>query len=154
MIQAYVATCLIQFNSVQNTLLSVAVITIKRKYFFVHTSSATLNDNFLPCLQVRGFLSIHRKFPLSVSEAKRTTLQQFQALVKAAYRQSGDRGVVKRQRQLALQEAYHNVPRSLLAQVQRYVAEDCELFGYDCSIESRFNVSDKPEPVFHLDQLL
>ena len=105
-------------------------------------------------LQIRGFLSIHRKFPLSVSKSKRTTLQQFQALVKAAYRQSGDRGVVKRQRQLALQEAYHSVPRSLLAQVQRYVAEDCELFGYDCSIESRFNVSDKPEPVFHLDQLL
>ena len=128
--------------------------TIKRKYFFVHTSSATLNDNFLPCIQVRGFLSIHRKFPLSVSEAQRTTLQQFQALVKAAYRQSGDRGVVKRQRQLALQEAYRSVPRFLLAQVQRYVAEDCKLFGYDCSIDSRFNVSDKPEPVFHFDEVL
>ena len=62
--------------------------------------------------------------------------------------------MVKRQRQLALQEAYHSVPRSLLAQVQRYVAEDCELFDYDCSIESRFNVSDKPEHVFRLDQLL
>ena len=105
-------------------------------------------------LQIRGFLSIHRKFPLSVSEAERTTEQQFQALVKAAYIQSGDRSVVKRQRQLALQEAYHSVPRSLLAQVQRFVAEDCDLFGYDCAIESRFNVSDKPEPVFHFDKVL
>ena len=105
-------------------------------------------------LQIRGFLSIHRKFPLSVSEAERTTEQQFQALVKAAYIQSGDRSVVKRQRQLALQEAYHSVPRSLLAEVQRYVAEDCELFRYDCSIESRFNVSNKPEPVFHIDDIL
>ena len=126
-------------------------ISLRRRTFLARKG---LNDNFLPCFQVRGFLSIHRKFPLSVSEAKRTTLQQFQALVKAAYRQSGDRGVVKRQRQLALQEAYHSVPMSLLAQVQRYVAEDCELFGYDCSIENRFNMSDKPEPVFHLDQLL
>ena len=32
----------IQFNSVQNTLLSIAIITIKRKCFFTHTSSATL----------------------------------------------------------------------------------------------------------------
>ena len=34
-------------NSVQNTLLSVAIITVKRKYFFAHTSSATLNNVLL-----------------------------------------------------------------------------------------------------------
>ena len=32
----------VQFKSIQNTLLSVAIITIKRKFFFTHTSSATL----------------------------------------------------------------------------------------------------------------
>ena len=37
----------IQFSSVQNTLLSVAIITSKRKYFFVHTISATL----ISCMQ-------------------------------------------------------------------------------------------------------
>ena len=31
-----------KFSSVQNTLLSIAIITIKRKFFFAHTSSATL----------------------------------------------------------------------------------------------------------------
>ena len=82
------------------------------------------------------------------------TLQQFQTLVKAAYRQSGDRSVVKRQRQLAMLEAYHSVPRSLLVKLQDYVAKDCELFGYNCSIETRFNVSTKPKPLFHYDEIL
>ena len=35
----------VQFNSVQNTLLSVAIMTIKRKFFFAHTSSATLSKH-------------------------------------------------------------------------------------------------------------
>ena len=113
-----------------------------------------LIDFWPSSLQVRGFLSVHKKFPLSEEEAKNTTLQHFQTLAKAAYRQSGDRSVVKRQRQLAMLEAYHSVPRSLLAQVQSSVAEDCELFGYECSIEIRFNVSTRPEPLFHYDEIL
>ena len=113
-----------------------------------------LIDFWFSSLQVRGFLSVHKKFPLSEEEAKNTTLQHFQTLAKAAYRQSGDRSVVKRQRQLAMLEAYHSVPRSLLAKVQSYVAEDCELFGYDCSIETRFNVFTKPEPLFHYEEIL
>ena len=34
-------------NSVQNTLLSVAIVTIKRKFFFTHTSSATLTISLI-----------------------------------------------------------------------------------------------------------
>ena len=34
----------LQSNSAQNTLFSVAIITIKRKFFFAHTSSAPLSN--------------------------------------------------------------------------------------------------------------
>ena len=34
----------VHFYQIQNTLLSVAIITIKRKFFFTHTSSATSNN--------------------------------------------------------------------------------------------------------------
>ena len=40
-----VCNCSIQFSSIQNTLLSVAIMTIKRKLFFAHTSSATLSEH-------------------------------------------------------------------------------------------------------------
>ena len=104
--------------------------------------------------QIRGFLSVQLPFPLTRAEATLTSLSQFQSLVRAAYRQSGERGVVKRQRQRALLEAYHSVPRALLARVRRYVSEDCDLFGYDCSLESRFNLSARPPPLFRFDAVL
>ncbi|XP_076449443.1 uncharacterized protein LOC143285885 [Babylonia areolata] len=105
--------------------------------------------------QVRGFLSVQRTFPLSREEASQTTQEQFVALVLNAYRHSGDRRAVKHQRQQAVQEAFRSVSPDLLAKVERYVHNDCRLFGYDCSILSRFHLdSPKPRPLFHMDEAL
>ncbi|KAK7483703.1 hypothetical protein BaRGS_00025024 [Batillaria attramentaria] len=104
--------------------------------------------------QVRGYLSINVTFPLSPVKSEKVTLSQVQDLLKDAYRSSGDHSVTKRQRKAAMMETYYSVPRTVLKELEAYVRVDCALFGYDCSVESRFNESSRPVPVFHLDTLL
>ena len=95
--------------------------------------------------------------PVTSSEdARQVTLTQFQAMARKAYLQSQpDRAKVKEQRRQALLEAYYSVPRSLLQRVQGYVSKDCQLFGYQCDIEERFNLSWKPaETMFNMNEAL
>ncbi|XP_076449152.1 uncharacterized protein LOC143285641 [Babylonia areolata] len=105
--------------------------------------------------QVRGFLSVKHGFPLSREEAGQMTKEQFQALVLNTYKQSGDRGIVKQQRQQALEEAFRSVPLDLMDRVERYIDSDCRLFGYECSPTTRFHLdSPRPRPMFHMDEAL
>ncbi|KAK7476397.1 hypothetical protein BaRGS_00032322 [Batillaria attramentaria] len=91
--------------------------------------------------QVRGYLSVNITFPLTRQQAEVTTLTQFQKLLKAAYRDSGDRKVTKLQRHSALVDTFCRLPRPLLKQLQVYLKDDCELFGYECDVDFRFNAS-------------
>ena len=52
-------------NSVQNTLLSVAIVTIKRKFFFTHTSSATLTISLIKLNTLKTEAGITHKEQLS-----------------------------------------------------------------------------------------
>nr|KAG5714009.1 hypothetical protein BaRGS_020337 [Batillaria attramentaria] len=87
--------------------------------------------------------------------ASKVTLSQFLQLVKDAYaftNAPGQREVVRQQREMAMMEAYHSLPRSLLKRLQASVQKDCDLFDYECDVDVRFNVSMKSAPVFHFDQ--
>ncbi|XP_076437749.1 carbohydrate sulfotransferase 13-like [Babylonia areolata] len=85
--------------------------------------------------------------------AEGITLTQFDDLVKDKYLKVTNRSRVKGQRGLAMKEAFHSLPRDLLRQLQEVVQRDCDLFGYDCSVEARFKESEQLVPVFHFDQL-
>ena len=101
--------------------------------------------------QVRGYLPIQAPFPLSEKEANNFSTEAFLKLVDEAYQGVEDHQAVRKQRVQALNEAYLSLPRPLLYKLQALVQKDCDLFGYDCSVDARFNASLKrPEPVFHL----
>ncbi|KAL8594634.1 hypothetical protein ACOMHN_011374 [Nucella lapillus] len=104
--------------------------------------------------QVRGLLSIKQPFPLSEENANHVTKQQFTQIVDHAYAQSGPRAVRMRQRKAAMLEAFYSLPCSLLQGVETYVKKDCQLFGYECSVENRFHPKDSHPPVFHLDKFM
>ncbi|KAL8619528.1 hypothetical protein ACOMHN_011879 [Nucella lapillus] len=106
--------------------------------------------------QVRGFLSVQQRFPLSRDMAHKATMPHFLDLVLQAYRRSGRRALVKQQRELAVQEAFRGVPESVMVRVEGLVREDCRLFGYDCDVRARFRVNSPspPRPLFHMHEAL
>ncbi|KAL8606188.1 hypothetical protein ACOMHN_053460 [Nucella lapillus] len=90
-------------------------------------------------LQTRGLLSKHIPYPFPRKNCKVFNKLDFlQRLVELYHRQPGTRAQRMSQRKEALMEAYSALPRQLLLKVERYVAVDCEMFGYDCSVDSRF----------------
>ncbi|KAK7497986.1 hypothetical protein BaRGS_00010857, partial [Batillaria attramentaria] len=104
--------------------------------------------------QIRGYLSIEEPFPLTDEQAAQVSSLSFFALLNEAYIRSGSPELRKGQRRAAMLEAYYTLPRDLLSKLESFVDRDCKLFGYDCSVESRFNPKKRPEPMFHFDQLL
>eukprot|EP00745_Piridium_sociabile_P022085 TRINITY_DN34220_c0_g1_i5.p3 TRINITY_DN34220_c0_g1~~TRINITY_DN34220_c0_g1_i5.p3 ORF type:complete len:123 (-),score=29.73 TRINITY_DN34220_c0_g1_i5:148-516(-) len=109
--------------------------------------------------QVRGFLSVKERFPLSREDVSQQTpsLDQFLGMARAAYRRSGDRRLVKRQRQQAVLEAFRSLPLPLLAKVEQYVDDDCRLFGYNCSVSHRFQQqqdTSQPPSLFRMHEVL
>ncbi|KAK7490797.1 hypothetical protein BaRGS_00018026, partial [Batillaria attramentaria] len=103
--------------------------------------------------QIRGYLSVKYTFPLSEREAETVTLDQFLELVYDAYRRSVPHDITKKQRHLAVVEAFSSVPRSLLQAVQAYVQTDCDLFGYECSVDLRFPPKPARKLVFNIGSL-
>ena len=81
------------------------------------------------------------------------TPDEFIQLVHRAYARSGPREMRMRQRKVAMLEAFYGLPRSLLKDLESYVDTDCRLFGYGCSVESRFSLGSYEKPVFHFDRL-
>lgn len=104
--------------------------------------------------QIRGYLSIHKKFPVSDEEAENLTSEQFLNLAMKAYENSGSREECMRQRKTAMLEAFYNIPRSLLKKVEFFVQKDCLLFGYECNVDQRFPENQAPQPVFKFDTMI
>ncbi|XP_076445537.1 carbohydrate sulfotransferase 12-like [Babylonia areolata] len=103
--------------------------------------------------QIRGYLSINDSFPWrKEAEVKNVTCEQFLQKVQAAYLGVTDRQAVQLQKDLAMREAYYSVPRRLLHKLQAVLQRDCDLFGYDCSVDRRFNESQRPKPVFRFNR--
>ncbi|XP_076445538.1 carbohydrate sulfotransferase 13-like [Babylonia areolata] len=103
--------------------------------------------------QIRGYLSINDSFPWrKEAEVKNVTCEQFLQKVQAAYLGVTDRQAVQLQKDLAMREAYYSVPHHLLHKLQAVLQRDCDLFGYDCSVDRRFNESQRPKPVFHFNR--
>ncbi|XP_070208075.1 uncharacterized protein [Littorina saxatilis] len=126
---------------------------VMRKYQLHMTRWEMLRRTWV-AFQIRGFLSTQRHFPLTSQQANVITEQDFIHLVNQAYAQSGPREIRMHQRKAAMLEAYYDLPRNLLNKLEAYVDLDCKLFGYDCSVESRFNLKDRPTHVFHFNDLL
>ncbi|KAK7487490.1 hypothetical protein BaRGS_00021192, partial [Batillaria attramentaria] len=89
-------------------------------------------------LQTRGLISNKVSFPLPPTNCKNISTNAFINILKHAYMESGSREERMRQRHDAMMEAYYSLPRDLLQRVQNYVQRDCDLFGYECSIDVRF----------------
>ncbi|XP_070181090.1 carbohydrate sulfotransferase 11-like isoform X2 [Littorina saxatilis] len=132
---------------------------VERAFGRWHANCSTTLYNMMRriwvAFKVRGYVSLNLTFPLSMVEARSTSVAAFKAIATKAYRDTPDHAATKKQRRQAFLEAYYSLPRPLLKKLEAYVADDCKLFGYECDIESRFNLSDKPPTeMFHFDKLM
>ncbi|KAK7505942.1 hypothetical protein BaRGS_00002664 [Batillaria attramentaria] len=89
-------------------------------------------------LQTRGLISTEVLYPFPLDNCSSAYVSYpIEELVKA-HMMSGNRSVRMRQRQAAMMEAYYSIPRSLLKELQKFAQDDCDLFGYECSVDVRF----------------
>ena len=93
--------------------------------------------------QIRGFLSLDLKFPLTDAEAMTITKQEFLDLITDEHFKSREDPMLQSNKLDAMIQLYSNVPMHLLNQLQKLFETDCILFGYD----------PKPDIVFRRDIL-
>ena len=100
--------------------------------------------------QVRGLLPATVPLPVERDMAGQLDHDAFLKLVMKTYQSVDDHDLIRRQRKQAVLEAFHDVPRHVLYDLQRYFSVDCDLFNYSCSVNKRFNTNDKPKPLFRI----
>lgn len=93
--------------------------------------------------QIRGFLSLDLKFPLTNAEAMTITNQEFRDLIIDAHFKSREDPTLLANKLEAMIQLYSKVPMHLLNKLQKLFETDCILFGYD----------PKPDIVFKRDLL-
>ncbi|KAK7505943.1 hypothetical protein BaRGS_00002665, partial [Batillaria attramentaria] len=89
-------------------------------------------------LQCRGIISTTVPYPFLPNNCSLLEPRYVVRQLKDACKNSGNREVRMRQRKEAMVEAFYSLPKDLLKKTQDYVQKDCDLFGYECSVDVRF----------------
>ena len=115
-----------------------------------------LTISFRIHLQIRGIIPAEYPFPLTSQEAEEASKSQLEDIVAKAYSiTTNKRSEIKQQRQEAFLEAFYSLPRDLLKELQKVVQTDCDMFGFECDIDRRFDLRKKPDRTkFHLDDIV
>ncbi|KAK6165605.1 hypothetical protein SNE40_022503 [Patella caerulea] len=99
-------------------------------------------------LQIRGVIGSDVKYPFKRGEEEKISRSQLISVFQNASRRSGSRESRRKNRELALLEAYSKVEKKYLIKLSKYLKNDCSTFSYDCRPRNLFENNLKPQTKF------
>jgi hypothetical protein len=90
-------------------------------------------------LQLRGYLSKDIHFPFKQTETDSLSQENVLNAIRVALHINVNKTAVKLQRNEALVQAYRTISLEDMERLRKYVAKDCQLFGYDDKPDALFN---------------